>query len=137
MQHKLTLLAVFGITLLIGGAIMFSDGSKNQTGDYTSGEVDQVGNAIIENGIQYVDITARGGYSPKTTKARANMPTVIRMKTENSYDCSTALVIPDIKYQKYLPRTGVENIEIPLENTQGTLLGMCSMAMYHFQIEFE
>ena len=59
------------------------------------------------------------------------------MVTENSYDCSTALVIPDIKFQKYLPRTGEELIEVPLEKTQGTLRGMCSMAMYHFQIDFE
>ena len=135
MQTKLTIFSVLGAVMLIGGAVFMSDDSSAVNDKEGGGNA--AGNVVFENGVQYIDITARGGYTPRVSKAKAGIPTVIRMETKNSYDCSTALVIPDIKYQKYLKQTGVEEIEIPLEKTEGTLRGMCSMAMYHFQIDFE
>ena len=142
MQNKLTVGAIVLTGLLIGGAIMFT-GSQNRTEQsvFDSAPRAQVknenGTAVIEDGVQYVDITARGGYTPRVTKAHAGIPTRIRMRTENTYDCSMALVIPDLSYQAYLPQSGVTEIDVPVEKTQGTLRGLCSMAMYHFQIDFE
>lgn len=143
MQTKLSVIAVVAVALLIGGVLLLG-GNNNAGGAIGAGvagtpsaPVASVGTAVVEDGVQYVDITARGGYTPEVTKAQAGVPTVIRMKTENSYDCSTALVIPDIGFQKFLSPTGVEEIDIPLENTEGVLKGMCSMAMYHFSVEFE
>jgi len=132
MQTKATIAAIFGVTLLICGTLVYSNDSNSADTKTSSSS-----NIVIENGVQYIDITARGGYTPRVTKAKAGIPTVIRMKTEYTYDCSTALVIPDIGYRSFLSQTGVEEIEIPIEKTKGTLRGMCSMAMYHFEIDFE
>ena len=128
-----TLLALGGTALLIGSALMFSRSGVE------SAQVAQTAHAVatIEDGVQYVDITARGGYFPRTTRAQAGIPTVIRMKTDNTYDCSLALVVRDLGYQRRLNPTGVEEIEVPVEKAQGTLKGMCSMAMYHFSVVFE
>lgn len=142
MQTKLTIGAILFVGLLIGGAIIFT-GSQNETKKSVIDSVPRAevknenGRAVIEGGIQYVDITARGGYTPRVTKAEAGIPTRIRMRTENTYDCSMALVIPDLGYQAYLPQSGVTEIDVPVEKAQGTLRGLCSMAMYHFQIDFE
>jgi plastocyanin domain-containing protein len=140
-NKKLIALSILGAVLLVGGVLFFSPHSTPQViEDDTVGDAPprgEVGQATVVDGVQYVDIMVRGGYSPRVTKAQAGVPTVLRMKTENSYDCSIALVINDLGYQSYLPATGVTEIQVPIEKTQGTLAGMCSMAMYHFQIDFE
>jgi len=92
---------------------------------------------VIENGTQYINVFARAGYSPRVIKAKANMPTVLKMETKGTYDCSTAFVIPDLNYQQFLPATGITRIDIPIEKTVGSLTGTCSMGMYYFTVEFE
>lgn len=139
MQTKLTVVALIGAILLVGAVFILSRGSARSTNSVYIGRDTSanIGAAIVENGIQYIDITARGGYTPRITKAKADIPTVIRMKTENTFDCSTALVIPDIGFQAYLERSGVKEIAVPIEKATGTLRGTCSMGMYNFQIDFE
>lgn len=133
MQNKLTIGALMLAGVLILGVFMFRDGSGKERSPRTA----EAGTATIENGVQYVDITARGGYSPKVVNAKAGVPTVIRMTTENSYDCSTSLVISALGYQKNLKPSGVEEIAVPQDKAQGVLKGTCSMAMYRFEIRFE
>lgn len=133
-QTKLTIGSLVLAVLLIGAAVMFSGGSGSSFG---TPEVSAEGVAVVENGTQYVDITARAGYSPRLTKAQAGRDTVIRMKTKDTFDCSMALVIPAVDYQSYLEPSGVAEITIPADKAQGTIEGMCSMGMYHFAINFE
>ncbi|MCA9355197.1 hypothetical protein KC865_01440 [Candidatus Kaiserbacteria bacterium] len=137
MQTKHIAVIILGVGLLIGISAMSRNNSfpadidASNTGGIAGAE------AVVEDGVQYIDITARGGYFPRVTKAKAGVETVIRVRTEGTYDCSSALVIPDIGYQSYLKQTGVEEIKIPLEKTKGKLRGMCSMAMYQFEVDFE
>lgn len=93
--------------------------------------------AVIENGRQIIDITAKGGYSPRVVNAKAGVPTILRVNTSGTFDCSSSLVIPKLSYQKFLPPSGVEEIVISAEEAQGTLQGLCSMGMYNFQIRFQ
>lgn len=139
MQTKFIAGAIVLAGIIIGG-VLFSRGVNTdnsaaagviQTGSASTGQ------AVIEDGVQYVDITARGGYAPRVTKAKAGMPTVIRVQTENTYDCSSSLVVPDIGYQTSLPASGTTEITVPADKTQGTLRGLCAMAMYQFEIDFE
>lgn len=133
MQTKLTIIATVVAVVLVGVVLFGGRGS----GGGDTGGVAAVGSAVMEDGVQVVDITARAGYSPRVTKAKAGVPTVIRMNTNGTYDCSMALAIPDLDYQSYLKPTGVEEIQVTAEKAQGILRGMCSMAMYHFQVDFE
>lgn len=93
--------------------------------------------AVIVDGKQIIDITAKGGYSPRVVVAKAGVPTVLRMVTNGTFDCSASVVIPKLSYQKFLEPTGVTEIAIPAEQAQGTLQGLCAMGMYNFQIKFE
>lgn len=93
-------------------------------------------NIEVRNGIQYITINAQNGYSPRISNAQANIPTKLIVKTNNTYDCSAALVIKSANYQKLLPQTGEETIDLGTP-TQGTTQGLCSMGMYSFTINFK
>ncbi len=133
MKKLILPIAVTVIVLLVGGFVIFSnDGAKNNEESAKDTEV-----VTEENGIQYINMEARAGYTPSTVTAKANTPTVIRMKTKNTFDCSSSLVIPAINYQGLLQATGEEEIEVPLEKTTGKLQGLCGMGMYSFVINFQ
>lgn len=93
-------------------------------------------NVTVRDGVQYVTIDAKGGYTPRLSVAQANLPTKLVMKTNGTYDCSAALVIRSIGYQKILPQTGEEVIDLGTP-APGTIQGLCSMGMYNFTIDFE
>lgn len=128
---KLTIIAIVVSIFLILGAVFVS-----QRNDVTPQTVEKA-NVIIENGKQIVTIDAKGGYSPSLSKVRADMPTVLRIQTKGTFDCSSAVVIPSIDYHKNLPQSGVTEIELPPQKAGSTLEGMCAMGMYTFDIAFE
>lgn len=127
-----TVLIIITSALVIGIGIVLLGQSKN-TSDF-SGE-ESVQNVEIRDGIQYVTINARGGYSPRISTAEANIPTKLIVKTNGTYDCSLALVIRSIDYQKILPQTGEEIIDLGTPQS-GKLQGLCSMGMYSFVVNF-
>ncbi len=92
-------------------------------------------NARIEDGVQIVEIYAKGGYRPESSVATSGIPTVLRFVTEGSFDCSTSLRIPELELDRTLPLTGVVDIDVGTR-TKGVLSGSCSMGMYHFSVEF-
>lgn len=93
--------------------------------------------AVVVDGTQFIDMRAKGGYAPRVITAKAGMPTILRVTTDGTFDCSASLVIPKLSYQKFLPSSGTEDIRIAAEQAQGTLQGLCSMGMYNFQINFQ
>lgn len=90
----------------------------------------------VREGVQYVTIYAKGGYSPRVSTAQAGIPTKLVVKTNGTYDCSAALVIRSLGYQNILPSTGEEVIDIGVQEAGVTLQGTCSMGMYAFAVNF-
>jgi plastocyanin domain-containing protein len=86
--------------------------------------------------VQYLDMNARGGYFPSNLVAKANMATILRIKTSNTFDCSSSITIPGINYRNNLPPTGITEITIPPQSQDTILRGSCSMGMYRFSINF-
>src|SRR3989338_5957855 len=127
MNKPVIISIVVSVLLVGGGFLVAARSSVARLGSAT---------ATIVDGVQYVDISAKGGYSPRIVTAKAGMPTVLRMKTRGTFDCSASLVIPALSYQKFLQPSGTEEISITAEQAQGTLQGLCSMGMYNFQIQF-
>lgn len=125
-------LSIITVALVIGLGIVFFSGSQNstETASTQSGQ-----NIEIRDGVQYITIDAKGGYSPRVSSAQADVPTKLVVRTNGTYDCSSALVIRSIGYQKILPQTGVEVIDLGTPES-GTLQGLCSMGMYNFTIDF-
>ncbi len=112
---------------LIGGAVMLA--SSNDTAS--------TNNVSVVDGKQIVEVTAKGSYSPKLTAAKAGIPTILRMKTMGTYDCTAALRVPSLRYEKMLPPSGTTDIELPAQEAGATVQGVCAMGMYSFAINFE
>ena len=119
---------IITIALVVGIGIVFWGQSKKDSGSVGT---ESTQNVEIRDGVQYVTINARGGYSPKLSSAQANIPTKLVVKTNGTYDCSASLVIRSIGYQKILPNTGEEIIDLGTPKS-GTLQGLCGMGMYNF-----
>lgn len=124
---------IITLAIVAGIGTIFISRSKNND-DSTTEQSTQ--NVQIKNGVQYVTIVAKGGYSPKISTAKAGIPTKLIVKTNNTYDCSASLVIRSIGYQKILSQTGDEIIDIGTPKIEQALQGLCSMGMYNFKINF-
>ena len=100
---------IITIGLVTGIGIVLLGQSK---GNSDSLSIGSARNVEIRDGVQYVTVYAQGGYSPQVSSVKADIPTKLIMKTSGTYDCSASLVIRSIGYQKILPNTGEEIIDL-------------------------
>lgn len=131
-MNKLAL-SIITIALVIGIGIIFLGGSKNNTENEL---VQTLKNVEIRDGVQYVTIDAKGGYTPQVSNAQSGIPTKLIVKTNGTYDCSSSLAIQSIGYQKVLNQTGEEIIDLGIPVAGIPLQGTCGMGMYNFSINF-
>ncbi len=123
---KFTAISSIIAVVFIGGAIYMSK---------TSNAPGSADNVSIVNGVQVIDLRAKGGYSPRKTTAKAGIPTILKVTTSSTFDCSSALRIPTMNISKNLPPSGSTEIDLGTPSA-GTLQGTCAMGMYPFEIEF-
>ena len=126
---------IITLALVVGLGIVFLGGSKSKQVD-TTASTQATQNIEIKDGVQYITIDAKAGYSPKVSTAKAGIPTKLVVKTNGTYDCSASLAIRSIGYQKILPQTGEETIDIGTPVAGQPLQGVCGMGMYSFLINF-
>lgn len=125
----ISIIATIGI---ITASVFFSNGSQDS--ETATGTRDTV---EVVDGKQIITVAARGGYSPRKIIARADMPTVLRMTTQNTFDCSVAFTVPELDISKILPSSGSTDFDIPPQPAGKELQGLCTMGMYNFSIAFE
>ena len=133
METKITAISIFAAAILIGGIIIFIGWDSNLS-DIASSQT--INNVSMIDGKQIISISAKGGYLPRVTTARADIPTIIKVDTRGTFDCSSALVIPSLGYRKNLPPSGETLIDVPPQKTGTSLQGLCAMGMYNFSINF-
>lgn len=140
MKNKNALI-IIAIGLIISLGIIFLGTSKNSNSDSkTEGKnitQKSVPNTEIKDGVQYITINAKGGYSPRLSTAQAGIPTKLIVKTNGTYDCSASLVVRAVGYQKILPKTGEEIIDLGIPKAGTPIRGVCGMGMYSFEIDFQ
>ncbi len=129
-MQKNTIISIVISLVLIGGTLYFISDKSLSSG----GEVAQSQNVEIRDGVQYVTITAKGGYSPRVTQIKGGLPTKLVMKTDGTYDCSASLVIRSVGFQKILQSTGEEVIDLGIPRSGEKVQGVCGMGMYSFQV---
>ncbi|KKU77804.1 MAG: Copper-exporting ATPase [Parcubacteria group bacterium GW2011_GWA2_47_7] len=136
MSTKSFFISIVVTLILVMGAVSYVRNGTSISG--APGAEATAGNNIeITDGIQYIDIDAKGGYSPRKTVAQAGVPTIIRMNTRGTFDCSSSLVIPKLEYKGFLKPSGVTEIEVPAQESGSVINGLCSMGMYNFAVEFQ
>ena len=128
---KSFIISMISASAIIGSALFFM--SSNETSLSPSVVAS---NVSVVDGRQIIEITAKGGYSPQLTIAQAGIPAVLRMTTQGTFDCSSALTIPSLGYRTNLPPSGVTDIELPPQTAGSTIQGLCSMGMFNFAVRF-
>lgn len=124
-----------GICAVIVGLLVVSQVFVR--GGNGSAQDSSVSPVVMENGIQIITLTAKGGFSPQSVEAQSGVPTELRVMTNGTYDCSSTLIIPALGYDEILKPTGTEVIAISADQAQGNLDGTCGMGMYNFEIAFK
>jgi plastocyanin domain-containing protein len=130
-----TVSIIITLALVVGIGIIFVGGSKSKN-NASNSTTESAQNTEIKDGVQYITVNAKGGYSPKISSAKAGIPTKLIVKTNGTYDCSASLVIRSLGFQKILSQTGEEVIDIGTPQAGQPLQGVCGMGMYNFLINF-
>ncbi len=124
-MQKSTITSIIISLVLIGGTFYAISG----------GEVAQSQNIEIRDGVQYVTVFAKDGYTPRVSQIQGGIPTKLIVKTDNTFDCSASLVVRSVGFEKILSSTGEEVIDLGVPKSGGKILGVCSMGMFNFQIK--
>ncbi len=127
---KATIISIIAAVVLIGGAFILTKGNNDNA------PVVAAKNVSIVDGKQIIEISAKGGYQPRKSIAKAGIPTIIRFNTNGTFDCSSSVRIPSLNISKSLPQSGATDIDIG-SGQLGTLQGSCGMGMYLFEIDFQ
>lgn len=132
-MQKNTIISIIISVVIIVGSLYFA--TKDTSISPGTSEVAQAQNSEIKNGVQYVTVTAKGGYSPKMSFIQPNIPTKLIVKTDGTYDCSASLIVRSVGFQKILQSTGEEVIDLGTPKSGEKIQGVCGMGMYSFQIK--
>lgn len=119
--------AILVILLL---SIFISKLVKSDTSDFSTEGV------TTENGVQKITLKAGLGYSPNRIAAQSNLPTKLEIKTNNTYDCTAYLNIPQLDIKKFLPPTGTTEIDLSNRESGDIIEGYCGSDTYKFVIKF-
>lgn len=90
------------VTLLLVGILAFIFTNQSPASNISSNASD---NVSIANGVQTVTISAKSGYSPRQSSIKGGVPTKLIIKTNDTYDCSSSLVVKSANYRGMLPAT--------------------------------
>jgi len=129
---KLTLLSIGIAIALISGAFILTQ----KSGTDTETPAIAKNNVTIVDGVQIIEISAKAGYEPRKSTAKAGIPTVLRFDTNGTFDCSASVNIPSMDIRKTLPQTGSTDIAIGSPK-EGVFQGTCGMGMYPFEVDFQ
>ena len=129
------ILIVLSILISISIVVLVSLSKGSDTKEVKSESI--TSNVEIEDGVQIVNVTSTGGgYFPREIYAKANIETVLKMNSENSYGCERSFRIPSLKINQILPTEGVTEIPLGIPKKGQEIFGSCSMGMYTFTINF-
>ncbi|HEV8559941.1 MAG TPA: cupredoxin domain-containing protein [Actinophytocola sp.] len=86
--------------------------------------------AHLTGGVQRVGITVRGGYRPDVIEVRQGVPVEIVFDRQESGDCTSRVVFPDLRRSAALPALQRTTVAFTPERT-GTFGFACGMNMIH------
>lgn len=130
MRKNIFISILISVTIIVGTIYLVSDNSGSAKSDVLISD-----NVVVKDGVQYVTVVAKSGYSPRVSTVKSDFPTKLLVKTNGTYDCSVALVIRSVNFQKILQPSGEELIDLGVLKLGEKVQGVCGMGMYNFQIK--
>ena len=100
----------------IGGLAWFFFGPKES------------GRAELRGGVQEVEVTVRGGYSPSMIRVREGVPLRIAFDRQESGECTSEVVFSDFRMRRSLPAFARTTVEL-LPDRSGEFEFACGMNM--------
>jgi plastocyanin domain-containing protein len=95
---------------------------------YFFGEREQVAAALGTEGVQEIEITVKGGYSPDVIVVREKIPVRLNFYRDETESCSEQVIFNDFGISKHLPPFQTTSIEFTPDRT-GEFTFMCGMSM--------
>ncbi|MFF4505770.1 heavy metal translocating P-type ATPase [Streptomyces sp. NPDC001401] len=86
--------------------------------------------ARLEGGVQRVEVTVRGGYSPDVIRARQGVPVEFVFDRQESGECTNRVVFPELRVSAGLPAYQRTTVRLRPEQT-GSYGFACGMNMIH------
>ena len=80
------------------------------------------------SGVQEVDITVKGGYSPDVIEVERGKPVQLSFYRDEENSCSEELLMPDFSIRRDLPAFKTTLVEL-LPEKAGTFTFTCGMGM--------
>ncbi|MFG2949305.1 heavy metal translocating P-type ATPase [Streptomyces adustus] len=90
----------------------------------------RAGAARLEGGVQRVDVTVRGGYSPDLIKVRQGVPVELVFDRQEAGECTSRVVFPDLKVGAGLPAHARTTVRLNPDRP-GSFGFACGMNMIH------
>jgi len=110
--------------LLIGALVWFFFGPKES------------GRAELRGGVQEVEVTVRGGYSPALIRVQQGVPLRLVFDRQEGGECTSEVVFPDFRVRRTLPAFARTTVELVPERS-GEFEFACGMNMVHGRLIVE
>lgn len=133
-NHLKVLFIVIALLVAIISIVFVLSSCKNSSP--VASKTENSSASISSGDSQIIEVTVRGGYSPRKIDAKAGVPTILRMISDGAYGCETAFYIPKLGISMMLPSSGNTDIDLGSQDKGTRLTGVCSMGMYSFVINF-
>ena len=88
------------------------------------------GRAALREGVQEVEVTVRGGYSPNVIRVREGVPLRIVFDRREAGECTSEVVFPDFRLRRALPAFRRTEVQLVPERS-GEFGFACGMNMVH------
>lgn len=86
--------------------------------------------ATVSAGVQQIEVMVRGGYSPNIIEVRQGIPVEIEFDRQETGDCSSRVVFPDLQLSAALPAHQRTTVRFTPEQA-GSFGFACGMNMIH------
>ena len=86
--------------------------------------------AAVSDGVQRIQVTIRGGYSPNVVQVRQGIPVEIEFDRQETGDCSSRVVFPDLHLSAALPAHQRTSVRFTPQQA-GSFGFACGMNMIH------
>ena len=103
---------------------------------YFFGERERVAAEVGESGVQEIDVTVKGGYSPDVIVVRQGVPVRLNFRREETSSCSERVVFGDFHVARDLPAFKTTPVEFTPERA-GEFTFTCGMNMMRGKLVVE